>query len=106
MISSLNGKLESLGSDWAIINVAGAYSPAEKILRLAIGSCAPTPVLLDPIDVDSKNGDAFAGHVIEIVRSSVSPISDVRASAGYRTAVLPVLVKRILHELLSAGGGA
>ena len=94
------------GHDLAIINVAGAYSPAEQTLRLAIGSCAPTPVLLDPIEVDSKDADAFTGHVIEIVRSSVSPISDVRASAEYRNAVLPVLVERILHELLSTGGGA
>ncbi len=94
------------GHDLAIVNVAGAYSPTEKTLRLAIGSCAPTPVLLDPIEVDSKNRDAFTGHVIEIVRSSVSPISDVRASAGYRSAVLPILVERILHELLSPGDGA
>lgn len=94
------------GHDLAIVNVAGAYSPAEKTLRLAIGSCAPTPVLLDPIEVDSKDINAFTGHVIEIVRSSVSPISDVRASACYRSTVLPILVKRILHELLSAGGGA
>ena len=94
------------GHDLAIVNVAGAYSPAEKNLRLAIGSCAPTPVLLDPIEVDSEDMDAFADHVVEIVRTSVTPISDVRASAGYRNAVLPILVKRILHELLSAGGGA
>ena len=94
------------GHDLAVVNVAGAYSPAEKNLRLAIGSCAPTPVLLDPIVVDSNNRDAFADHVVEIVRSSISPISDVRASANYRNAVLPVLVKRILHELLSTGGDA
>jgi CO/xanthine dehydrogenase FAD-binding subunit len=94
------------GHDLAVVNVAGAYSPDERILRLAIGSCAPTPVLLDPIAVDSKDADAFAGHVMETVRSSVFPISDVRASAGYRNAVLPILVKRILHELLSAGRGA
>jgi len=94
------------GHDLAVVNVAGAYSPAEKILKLAIGSCAPTPVLLDPIEVNSKDADVFARHIVEIVRSSVSPISDVRASAGYRNAVLPILVKRILHELLSEGGGA
>jgi len=92
------------GHDLAVVNVAGAFSSAEKTLRFAIGSCAPTPVLLDPIEVDSKNRDAFAEHVVEIVRSSVSPISDVRASSEYRKAVLPVLVKRILHELLAEGG--
>ena len=94
------------GHDLAVVNVAGAYSPAERVLRLAIGSCAPTPVLLDPIEVDSGNNEAFAGHVIDKLLRAVSPISDVRASAGYRSAVLPILAERILHELLSAGGGA
>jgi len=93
------------GHDLAVVNVAGAYSPSAKWLRLAIGSCAPTPVLLDTIEVDSKDTGAFSQHVLKIVRSSVSPISDVRASAEYRRAVLPVLVERILHELLSAEGG-
>jgi len=91
------------GHDLAVVNVAGAYSPDERTLRLAIGSCAPIPVLLDPIEVDPKDADAFARHVVEMVRSSVSPISDVRASADYRNAVLPILVKRILHELLGGG---
>lgn len=94
------------GHDLAVVNVAGAYSQANKTLRLAIGSCAPTPVLVDPIEVDSKDNEAFADHVIKKLLRAVSPISDVRASAGYRSAVLPTLVKRILHELLSEGGGA
>jgi CO/xanthine dehydrogenase FAD-binding subunit len=94
------------GHDLAIVNVAAAYSRHEKTIRLAIGSCAPTPVLLDPIAVDSANTDTFIGHVIDVVSASVSPISDVRASANYRKAVLPILVKRILAELMSDGGGS
>ena len=92
------------GHDLAVVNVAIAYSQSEKTVRLAIGSCAPTPVLLDPIAVDSNNKDAFVGHVIDIVRVSISPISDVRASADYRNAVLPVLIERILNDLLPEGG--
>lgn len=94
------------GHDLAIVNVAAAYSRSERTVRLAIGSCAPTPVLLDPITVDSANTNAFIGHVVDVVRSSVSPISDVRASASYRNAVLPILVKRILTKLISDGGGS
>ena len=92
------------GHDLAVVNVAIAYSQSEKTVRLAIGSCAPTPVLLDPIAVDSNKKDAFVGHVIDIVRSSISPISDVRASADYRNAVLPILIERILNDLLPEGG--
>ncbi|MCK5828168.1 xanthine dehydrogenase family protein subunit M, partial [Candidatus Bipolaricaulota bacterium] len=92
------------GHDLAVVNVAMAYSPDDRTVRCAIGSCAPTPVLLDPIPVDIDKNEAFIDHVIDIVQSSVTPISDVRASADYRNAVLPVLVKRILNDLLSEGG--
>jgi len=94
------------GHDLAVVNAAGAYDPEAGELRLAIGSCAPTPVLLDPIPVDSSNLATLANHAVALVQRSVSPISDVRASAEYRNAILPVMVKRILHELLSPGGGA
>ena len=94
------------GHDLAVVNLAAGYSQSEKTVRLAIGSCAPTPVLLDPITVDSGNKGVFIDHVIDIVRSSVKPISDIRASADYRNAVLPVLVKRLLGDLLPEGGGA
>ncbi|MBU1050780.1 FAD binding domain-containing protein [Candidatus Bipolaricaulota bacterium] len=94
------------GHDLAIVNVAAAYSRSDNTVRLAIGSCAPTPVLLPPIALDVRDRNAFIGHVIDIVRSSVTPISDVRASAAYRNAVLPILVRRILVDLLSEGGGS
>jgi len=94
------------GHDLAVVNVAGSFSPSERILQLAIGSCAPTPVLLEPIEVDSRDLAAFSSHVTKIVHSSVSPISDVRASADYRNAILPVLVKRILQSLLAEGGAS
>lgn len=92
------------GHDLAVVNVAASYSRRDRLVRLAIGSCAPTPVLLEPIIVETKDNARFVGHVIDLVRSSVSPISDVRASAQYRNDVLPILVKRILHNLLSQGG--
>jgi len=92
------------GHDLAVVNVALGYSPDDKTVRCAIGSCAPTPILLDPIPVDTDKPETFIDHVIDIVQSSVTPISDVRASADYRNAVLPVLVKRILNDLLSEGG--
>jgi CO/xanthine dehydrogenase FAD-binding subunit len=93
------------GHDLAVVNVAGAYSEEEKTVTLAVGSCAPTPIVLDPIPVDSRDLGPFAAHVADVVSSAVSPISDVRASADYRNAVLPILVRRILHDLLSPRGG-
>jgi len=88
------------GHDLAVVNIAGAYDSDERTLQIAVGSCAPTPVLLDPIHVDASNLQAFSAHVARSVVGSVSPISDVRASATYRNAILPTLAKRIVFQLL------
>ncbi len=48
------------GHDLAVVNVAGAFSAQDGTVTLAIGSCAPTPVVLDPIPVDSSSRDVFA----------------------------------------------
>jgi len=92
------------GHDLAVVNVAGAYDPSPKRLRIAIGSCAPTPVLLEPID-GSGSTAAVVAHAVELAAAATSPISDVRASADYRRAILPVLLRRLI-ELLRDGGGA
>ena len=91
------------GHDLAVVNVAGSYAPDAKTLKIAVGSCAPTPVLLEPIDA-SGAVDAVTGRAIELAEAAVSPISDVRASAAYRRAVLPVLLERLVDRLLGGGG--
>ena len=93
------------GHDLAVANIAGAYTPESNTLRMAIGSCAPTPVLMEPIPVDSNDVGAFSAHVAGLVMKAVSPISDVRASAAYRNAVLPTLARRIVYAVLDGQGG-
>jgi len=91
------------GHDLAVVNVAGSYAPDAETLRVAVGSCAPTPVLLEPIDA-SGAVDAVTDRAIELAEAAVSPISDVRASAAYRRAVLPVLLERLIDRLFGGGG--
>ena len=91
------------GHDLAVVNVAGAYDPEARQLRLAVGSCAPTPVLLDPISTDGSDPAGTAMQAIEVAMQTVSPISDVRASEDHRRAILPVLIRRAVADLL---GGA
>lgn len=93
------------GHDLAVVNVGGSYAPSTKALKIAVGSCAPTPVLLEPIDA-SGSADAVVGRAIELAEAATSPISDVRASAEYRRAVLPALVRRLVERLLDGGGGS
>ncbi len=92
------------GHDLAVVNVAGSYAPSAETLNVAVGSCAPTPVLLDPIDVRSDSFESIVNRVITLAEAATSPISDVRASAAYRRAVLPVLLRRLLDRLLDRGG--
>ncbi len=88
------------GHDLAVVNVAGAYDPEERQLRLAIGSCAPTPVVLAPIPIDGLSPRDTAAQAVEAALRGVSPISDVRASADHRRAILPVLIRRTVQDLL------
>lgn len=92
------------GHDLAVANVAGALVPSTGALRLAFGSCAPTPILLVPIETKGMSADAVGEAAAASALAAARPISDVRASAEYRRAVLPVLVRRVVAELL--GGGA
>jgi CO/xanthine dehydrogenase FAD-binding subunit len=94
------------GHDLAVVNVAGSYAPDDKSLKVAVGSCAPTPVLLEPIDTRGTSFESLVDHVIELAERATSPISDVRASAAYRRAVLPVLLRRLVDRLLEEKGGS
>jgi carbon-monoxide dehydrogenase medium subunit len=73
-------------------------------LKVAVGSCAPTPILLDPIDASGAPSTSIADQVVEVAETATSPISDVRASAEYRRAVLPVLLRRLIQQLLDGKG--
>ena len=94
------------GHDLAVVNVAGSYEPRTETLKVAVGSCAPTPVLLDPIDISGNSFEPIVDRVTTLAEAATSPVSDVRASAAYRRAVLPVLLRRLLDRLLNGGGGS
>lgn len=94
------------GHDLAVVNLAGALSPSEGSLRIAIGSCNPTPLLLDPIETGSHSLDALADEAARMAEAAIAPISDVRASAEYRRAIVPVLVRRLVAKLMDGKEGA
>jgi len=94
------------GHDLAVVNLAGALSPDDGLLRLAVGSCTPTPLVLEPIEITGHSAEAVAEEAERRVAAEISPISDVRASAEYRRAVLPSLVRRLVAGLMNRKGGA
>jgi carbon-monoxide dehydrogenase medium subunit len=94
------------GHDLAVVNVAGAYRPETDQVTLAVGSCAPTPRLLEPMPVGKSTAADLAQAALDGAEGTIRPIDDVRASAAYRSAVLPVLLRRLIERLLGARGGA
>jgi len=94
------------GHDLAIINMAAYYDPDANLLRIAIGSCAVTPILLPEINL---SGDEPIDKLIErvniIAQDAISPIDDIRASADYRRGLVPVLLSDLLSALLTPEGG-
>lgn len=70
--------------------------------RVAIGSCAPTPIRLSKTE-ELLKGKKLTAELIqeaaELAATEVAPISDVRASAEYRISLVKVAVRRSLAEL-------
>lgn len=77
------------GHDLALASVVLVEHRDE--LRLAIGSCAPTPV---PVPV--VKASASKDEVLAAARSVLRPIDDLRASAEYRSFMVAVFIERLL----------
>lgn len=74
--------------------VAVAVHKHDGALRLAIGSAAPTPVLVDGLR-ESDSVDT----IVAAARRAISPISDLRCTKEYREHMVEVFVRRLLAEV-------
>ena len=79
------------GHDLGLVAVAVHKLGGE--LRVAIGSAAPTPVLVDGL----KEADDVE-TVIAAARAAISPISDLRCTKEYREHMVGVFIRRLLRE--------
>lgn len=80
------------GHDLALISVAMARTA--RVMRVGIGSCAPTPVVT--VDLPAS---ASLDKVKEATFKAVSPIDDVRASKEYRLFMTGEYVESVYAEL-------
>jgi carbon-monoxide dehydrogenase medium subunit len=80
------------GHDLGIVGVA--LLKKDGVLRLGIGSAAPTPVLVDGLR-ESDPPDAVVAAALEAIR----PISDLRCTREYRQHMVEVFVRRLLQEV-------
>jgi CO/xanthine dehydrogenase FAD-binding subunit len=80
------------GHDLALASAALLRDPERRRLRLAVGSCSPTPALLVLDEMfDKPDMDEVARRTQETIR----PIDDVRASIEYRGDMVAVMVRRL-----------
>lgn len=91
-------KLKRLkGHDLALVSVA--LFRFDGVLRAAVGSAAPTPILLAEMKPSARPAD-----VARAVRKAVAPIDDLRASAEYRRHVAGVFAERLARSLSGRRG--
>ena len=90
--TSCDGMRRRHTHSYSIASVAGAVRADTSELRLAAGGVGPTAVRLRTVE-ESRNPDD--------VLKDVQPIDDAVASAAYRSAILPKLVREALDRLES-----
>ncbi len=104
-------KKTRVAMDLALASVAAlVVMEAETCVRVrvAAGAVAPTPLRLRQTEAALEGGaltDARIARGAAIAAEEIRPISDIRASADYRRAVVEVFVKRALTTLRSAPAG-
>lgn len=79
-----------------------------KDVKLVMGSVSPRPLVSTEVPAILK-GQKFSDELVEkaaaAARSEAKPITDIRATAEYRSEVVEVLARRLLKEAFDAAKG-
>jgi CO/xanthine dehydrogenase FAD-binding subunit len=91
--------------DIAIVGVAAYVHLDDKGIceaaRICLGAVAPIPLRTrnaEEILVGQKLDEKLIALAASVASQEAKPISDVRSSADYRKAILPVMVWRAIHD--------
>jgi CO/xanthine dehydrogenase FAD-binding subunit len=99
------------GEDLAQAAVGIVAYPGDEY-RVAFGAVAPTPFRSTRIEEALRGkplSDELIAEVVAMVKDEISPITDIRATAAYRTRMTEVMLKRGLpaaRDRLSGDGPA
>lgn len=89
------------------VTVAIKENGAIEVIRLAVGSVAPTALRLKAVEdrlCGQTPSPGLAEEAGRLVAQEIKPISDVRATAEYRRRVIAVLSRRALTTALREAG--
>jgi carbon-monoxide dehydrogenase medium subunit len=102
-----------VGMDIALTSVAVHYRLVGRRIehvRIAAGAVAPRPIRLRAVEeflegreVTNGHGAALVGEAARLAASEIAPITDIRASAGYRRRLTGTLLARALTATLERG---
>jgi len=105
-------KLGRTKVDIALVNAACRLSIVDELIsdcRIVLGAVYPTPLRVRAAE-DVLNGNEFtvelAKEAAQVAAEATRPISDHRASAGYRREMSGVLVRRAVIEAHGRAEGA
>ncbi len=93
-----------------ISSVLGAFrftGTADRVTdaRIAYGGMAATPVRLQEVETllcSAELNDVLIQRAVELMASMMSPLTDVRASAEYRSAMAATMLERALAEYMGS----
>ncbi len=74
-----------------------------RFARIAAGSVAPTPMRLKPVEAlleGKKLTSELIAEAQALASRTISPITDLRASADFRRQIIGVFIKRGIEQLL------
>jgi carbon-monoxide dehydrogenase medium subunit len=89
----------------SLVNVAAVLDFDGNLVaraRITLGAVAPTIVRAEEAEaslLDQPLSDETIAHAAQLAEQAARPIDDLRASAGYRRAMVRVLVERALRQL-------
>ncbi len=88
------------------VRLSEDFSVFESV-RVALGAVAPTPLFVQEISDELVGATIEDGisRAVEIARSAVSPIDDMRGTREFRLHVVGVLVERALREAVDRASG-
>jgi CO/xanthine dehydrogenase FAD-binding subunit len=103
-------KLARTAEDISLVHVAVSLTLEGRLLRAArigLGAVAPLPLRAEQAEahlagmsLDEREGPRRLGEAAGLAAQQASPISDHRGSGEYRRAMVAVLCRRLLSELL------
>ena len=92
-----------VAGDYATASAAACLQPDGR-MRIAIGSCGPTP-LSDPAAdalLSGERSDAAIARAGQLLVARADPLDDVRGSADYRRLLIPRLLQRAVRNVEAA----